>query len=155
MQSAPAGAAGDESERDSGKVKKRTIIILVSVLGGLVLLVTLFAGAIVGIVFYTISHSEAAQTAKSFLENSEKLKQDIGEVKDFGSIITGNISSQDQSGEARLNIKVIGARRPVNATVLMMYKTGRNWRVTDAAYENEAGQTVQLVNKYDPDSQGQ
>ena len=130
---------------------KRTIIILVSVLGGLVLLAALFAGAIVGLVFYTISHSEAAQTAKSFLASSEKLKQDIGEVKDFGSLITGNISSQNQSGDATLNIKVIGARRTVNATVVMMYRAGRNWRVTDATYTNEAGQTVELVDKYGPD----
>ncbi|HYY55691.1 MAG TPA: cytochrome c oxidase assembly factor Coa1 family protein [Pyrinomonadaceae bacterium] len=130
---------------------KRTIIILVSVLGGLVLLVALFAGAIVGLVFYTLSRSEAAQTAKSFLQSSEKLKQDIGEVKDFGSLITGNISSQNQSGDATLNIKVIGERRTVNTTVVMMYRAGRNWRVTDATYTNEAGQTVELVDKYGPD----
>ena len=127
---------------------KKSIVILLSVLGGLLLLVVLFVGAILGIVFYTISHGEAAQTAKSFLRSNEKLKQDIGEVKDFGSIITGNVNTQNNSGDATLNIKVIGERRTVNATVVLMYRAGRNWRVTDATYVNEAGQTVQLLDKY-------
>ena len=127
---------------------RKGVVILLSVLGALVLLIVLFVGAILGIVFYTLSRSEAAQTAKSFLQSNEKLKQDIGEVKEFGSIITGNISSQNNSGDATLGIKVIGERRTVNATVVMIYKAGRNWRVTDASYVNEAGQTVELLDKY-------
>lgn len=127
---------------------RKSIVILLSVLGGLVLFVVLFVGAILGIVFYTISNSEAAQTAKGFLRSNEKLKQDIGEVKDFGSLITGNINTQNNSGEATLGIKVIGERRRVNATVVMMYREGRNWRVTDATYVNEAGQTIDLMDKY-------
>jgi hypothetical protein len=131
-------------------VTKKTVIILASVLGGLVLLAALFVGAILGIVFYTLSQSEAARTAKTFLQSSEKLKQDIGEVRDFGSIITGNINTQNNSGEATLNIKVIGERRTVNATVTLMYRAGRNWRVTDASYMNEAGATVELLDNYGP-----
>jgi len=131
---------------------KRNILILVSVLGGLVLVAVLFVGAILGIVFYTLSQSEAARTAKSFLQTSEKLKQDIGDVKDFGSIITGSINSRDSSGDATLSIKVIGERRTVNATVVMMYRAGRNWRVTDATYRNEAGQTIELLDGYGADS---
>jgi hypothetical protein len=131
-------------------VTKKTVIILVSVLGGLVLLAALFVGAILGIVFYTLSQSEAARTAKAFLQSSEKLKQETGEVRDFGSIITGSINTRNNSGEATLNIKVIGERRTVNATVTLMYRAGRNWRVTDASYVNEAGQTVGLVDNYGP-----
>src|SRR4051812_43235865 len=103
---------------------KKTLVILLSVLGGLVLLVVLFVGSILGIVFYTISHSEATQTAKGFLRSNEKLKQDIGGVKDFGSIITGSVNTQNNSGDATLNLKVIGERRAVNATVVLMYRAG-------------------------------
>lgn len=127
---------------------KKTIVILLSVLGALALVVVLFVGAILGIVFYTISHSEAARTAKGFLQSNEKLRQDIGQVKDFGSIITGNVNTQNNSGDATLNIKVIGERRSANATVVLMYREGRSWRVTDATYTNEAGQTVDLVADY-------
>jgi hypothetical protein len=123
---------------------KKTLAIILGAVGGLVLLIVLFVGAIVGGVFYIISHSEAAQTARSFLQNNARLKQDIGEVKDFGSIITGHIRNND----AELNIKVIGERRTANATVTLMYKEGHQWRVTDATYRNEQGQTVELLDKY-------
>lgn len=121
---------------------KKTLAIILGVVGGLVLLVLLFIGAIVGGVFYIISHSEAAATAKSFLQSNAKLKADIGEVKEFGSIITGSIKNND----AQLNIKVIGQRRTVNATVVLMYR--HSWRVTSATYRNEQGQTVELLDKY-------
>ena len=131
---------------------KKTWLLILSLVGALVLLVVLFVGAIVGIVFYTISQSEAAQTARSFLRNNEKLKQDIGEVKDFGKIITGSVKSRNNSGDATLYIKVIGERRTVNATVVLMYRAGRNWRVVEATYPNEAGQTVDLLESYGPSS---
>lgn len=121
---------------------KKTLAIILGVIGGLALLIVLFAGAIVGGVFYIISHSEAATTARSFLQNNAKLKEDIGAVKDFGSIITGHIRNND----AELNIKVIGERRTVNATVTLMYR--HSWRVTGATYRNEQGQTVELLDKY-------
>ncbi|HEX8137800.1 MAG TPA: cytochrome c oxidase assembly factor Coa1 family protein [Pyrinomonadaceae bacterium] len=127
---------------------KKNIVIILSILGVLALLVVLFVGAILGIVFYSISHSEAAQTAKSFLQSNERLKQDIGEVKEFGSIITGSVKSHNDSGDATLSIKVIGERRTVNARVVLMYRAGRNWRVTEANYRNEAGETVELLDKY-------
>jgi hypothetical protein len=132
-------------------MSKRTLVIILGVVGALVLLGVLFVGAILGVVFYSISHSAAAQTAKSFLQSNERLKQDIGEVKDFGSIITGSVNTQNNSGEANLNLKVIGERRTAPATVVLMYRAGRNWRVTAATYTNEAGQTVDLLNQYGTD----
>jgi hypothetical protein len=46
-------------------------------------------------------------------------------------------------------LKVIGERRSVNATVDLVYRDGRQWRVTAASYKNEAGQTVDLLNAYE------
>jgi hypothetical protein len=132
-------------------MSKRPLVIILSVLAALVLLVVLFAGAIIGIVFYSVSQSDAAKTAKTFLRNSERLKQDIGEVKDFGSLITGSVKSRNNNGDATLYIKVIGQKRTTNATVVLMYRSGRNWRVTEATYENEAGQTVDLIGQEETD----
>jgi hypothetical protein len=128
---------------------KKLLILIFSILGALALLVVLFAGAIVGLALYTIGHSEAAMTAKSFLKQNEKLKEDIGEVQDFGSFVTGNVNVQNSDGNATLYLKVIGARRTVNASVDLAYRQGQKWRVTDASYVNEAGQTVDLMQKYD------
>jgi hypothetical protein len=126
---------------------KKLVIIIGSILAGLVLIIALFAGAIIGSVLYGISHSEAATTAKSFLRSSEKLKQEIGEVKDFGYFVTGSIRSHSDAGNASLNLKVIGERQTVNATVDLMYRQGRQWRVTDATYKNGAGQIIDLSDK--------
>lgn len=128
---------------------KKLIIIIVGVIAALGLIIALFVGAIVGITFYSISHSEAAVTAKDFLRSSEKLQQDIGKVQDFGTFITGSINTRNADGAAQLNLKVIGERRTVNASVELMYRQNRAWRVTGASYVNEAGQTVDLLGQYE------
>ena len=131
---------------------KKIVIIIGSIVAGLALIVVLFAGAIIGSVFYGISQSEAATTAKNYLRSSEKLKQDIGEVKDFGYFVTGSIKSNNNDGDASLNLKVIGERKTVNASVYMMYRQGRQWRVTEASYKNEAGQTIDLSGTYESET---
>jgi hypothetical protein len=127
---------------------KKLLIIVFSILGSLFLLVALFVGAILAVAFYTIGHSEAALTARKFLKQNEKLKAEIGEVQDFGSFVTGSIDTNSSEGTATLSLKVIGARRTINATVSMLYGQTGKWRVTDASYVNEAGQTVYLLDKY-------
>ena len=128
---------------------KKIIVIVVSIAIVVGLLIAVVVGGIVGFAFYSVSHSEAAVTAKDFLRKNERLKQDIGEVKDFGSFVTGNINVHDSDGEATLNLKVIGERRTVNASVELAYRNGRAWRVTGGSYKNEAGQTIDLLNIYE------
>ena len=128
---------------------KKIIITVVAVAMIMGLLVVVFVGGIVGFAFYSIGHSEAAITAKDFLKNNKKLKDEIGDIKDFGSFVTGNINVHNDNGDATLNIKVIGERKTVNASVDMVYRSGRPWRVSSATYVNDAGQTVNLLNPYD------
>jgi hypothetical protein len=128
---------------------RKAIIVVGIVLLTIGLLIVLFVGGIVGLAFYSIGKSEAATTAKNFLRNNDRLKEEIGEVKDFGRFITGNINVQNNDGNATLNLKVIGERDTVNATVEMLYKNGREWRITTASFKNKAGQTVNLLNAYD------
>lgn len=127
---------------------KKILFIVVGVLVGLALIVAILTGGIIGITLYSIGQSEAAETAKTFLRNNEQLKRDIGEIKDFGSFVTGNISFKNSDGDATINIKVIGARKTVNASVDLIYRSGRPWRVVAASYQNEAGQNVDLQNPY-------
>jgi hypothetical protein len=127
---------------------KKIVIIIVSIVVALGLLIGGFAGGVVLFVFYQVGHSDAAHQARTFLKNNERLKQDIGEVKEFGSFVTGSISVQNGSGSALIDLKVIGERKTVNATVELMYRNGQQWRVTGASYTNGAGQTVGLLNPY-------
>lgn len=128
---------------------KKIVAIVVIVLVVMGLVVVISAGGIVGFVFYSVGNSEAATVARTYLHNNEKLKQDIGDVKDFGSFVTGSLNVQNSEGDARLNIKVNGTRKTVNATVDLTYRSGRPWHVVGASYTNEQGQLIELLNPYD------
>jgi len=127
---------------------KKIILIIAGIVGVLALIVALFVVAIGWFVFRTIGNSEAAETARTYLRNNEQLKQDIGEVKDFGSFVTGQVNVHNSDGEATLHFKVIGERKVVNATVDLSYRSNRNWRVTGASYERD-GQTIDLMRPYE------
>lgn len=128
---------------------KKIIIVVVSIVVALGLIVAIFVGGIVGIALYKIGTSEAAETARTFLRSNERLKQDIGEVKDFGSIVTGNVDIKNRDGNATINLKVIGERKEVNASVDLAYRDGQPWRVIGASYKNDAGETIELFNPYE------
>jgi hypothetical protein len=129
---------------------KKLFIVIGGIVAGAVLLIAIFVGLIVGLAFYSVSHSQAAETARNFLRTNEKLKQEIGAVNDFGTFVTGSVNSQGAEGEATLYLKVIGEKKTVNAKVDLMYQSGRAWRVTDASYENDAGHNVELLEQYEP-----
>ena len=116
---------------------KKIVLIVVGIVSVIAVVVALFVGSIVWFAFSTISNSKAADAARTYLRTNEALKRDIGEVKDFGSFITGNINVQNQSGEATLNIKVYGERKTVNATVDLTYRGNEDWRVTEAWYDDD------------------
>jgi hypothetical protein len=128
---------------------KKIVLITVALVVVLGVVVLAFVGGIVGFALYQVGNSEAAVKAKDFLRTSEKLKLDIGEVKDFGSIVTGSVNFESGNGEATLNLKVIGERKTVNASVHLLMVSGSNWRVSSASYVNELGQTINLLDPYD------
>lgn len=128
---------------------KKIVLIVVGVVVVLGLVVALFVGGIVGFALYQVGNSEAAEKAKDYLRTSEKLKQDIGEVKDFGSIVTGEFNLSNNSGRATLNLKVIGERKTVNASVELVLVSGNQWRVSSASYVDNSGQTIDLLDPYD------
>jgi hypothetical protein len=128
---------------------KKIVLIVVGVVAVLGLLAAIFVGGIVGFALYTVGNSEAAARSKEFLRNSEKLKSDIGEVTDFGSIVTGSVNVDNNNGKATLHLKVIGERKTVNASVDLVYTNGSTWRVIAASYESASGQTIDLLDPYD------
>lgn len=128
---------------------KKIILIVLGVVVVLGFIVLIFVGGIVGSVFYGISNSEAANVSREFLKNNAQLKQDIGEIKEFGSWVTGNINIDGGDGTAQINLKVVGERKTVNAMVELMYRNGKQWRVMAASYRNAEGQTIDLLNPYE------
>lgn len=128
---------------------KKIVLVVVAVVVVLGLLAAIFIGGIVGVALYSVGNSEAAAKAKDFLRNNDELTNDIGEVKDFGSIVTGSVNVANNNGEATLNLKVIGERKTVNASVDLVYTNGSAWRVSAASYVNSSGQTIDLLDPYD------
>lgn len=128
---------------------KKIVFVVVALVGVLALLAAVFVGGIFGVVLYQVGNSEAAAKAKDYLRNNDKLADDIGEVKDFGSVITGSVNVANNNGEATLHLKVIGERKTVNASVDLIYTNGSAWRVSAASYVNPSGQTIDLLDPYD------
>jgi len=130
---------------------KKILLIIGGIVVVLGLIVALFVGGIVFFVFRTIGNSEAADTARTYLRNNEKLKQEIGEVKDFGWLVSGNINFSNGDGVATLYLKAIGEKGDANARVDLQYRDNRAWRVTGASYTRD-GKTVDLMQAYGPPS---
>ena len=127
---------------------KKILLIIGGVVLVLAFVVICFVGAIVGFALYQTSHSEAASRARDFLRNNEKLQSDIGTVKDFGSIVTGNFNFHNGDGASTLHLKVIGEKKTVNATVELIL-SNREWSVISAHYVDSSGQTIPLLDPYD------
>ena len=132
---------------------KRIVILVGVAVVAVGFLVVLFVGGIVGFALYTMGHSDAAVTAKDFLRNNQRLKDDIGQVQDFGALVSGSVNVHNSNGDASIGLKVIGERRSVNATVGLVYRDGRPWRVVSASYINDAGRVVDLINAYEAEQQ--
>jgi hypothetical protein len=132
---------------------KRIVILVGVAVLAVGLLVVIFVGGIVGFALYSVGNSEAAVTAKEFLSNNQRLKDDIGEVKDFGKLVSGSINVHNSNGDATIALKVIGERSTVNATVGLAYRDGRPWRVVSASYVNQAGRVVDLIDAFEAQRQ--
>jgi uncharacterized protein YpmS len=130
-------------------IKKKSVFVVGGVLVVLALLTTIFIVVIVFLGLYTVKNSESAEKAQDYLRQSEKLKQDIGEVQKFGNIVTAAINDRNGNSEVTLKLKVFGEHKTVNATVDLMLVQGNAWRVTSASYVNSNGQTVKLLDPYD------
>lgn len=128
---------------------KRALLIASGVVAAVALVVAVVAGAVVGFAFYTLDRSAAAQTAKTFLRQNERLKQEIGEVRDFGYFTSGSIGTQGAPGEAELRLKTIGVNRTVNATVSLATRGGQDWRVVDAFFDEPSGERIYLTKNFD------
>ena len=123
---------------------KKILIIVAAVVLVIGLIVVVFVGGIIAVVFYSIGRSEAAETARYYLRTNERSKQDIGEIKDFSKFVTGSINLNNGSGNATINLKVIGERKTVTASVDLIYRNGQPFVVVTPAGET-APRSLRLV----------
>ena len=129
--------------------KKKIVLMVGGMLAVLAVVILVFILGIFFLGFYTVKNSESAEKAKAYLRTNEKLKQDIGEVQNFGNIVTGAINDRNGESEVTLQLKVFGARKTVNATVNLMLVQSNTWRVTSASYVDSNGEKINLLDPYD------
>ncbi len=101
----------------------------------------------VGSMISSMGHTEAAETAKEFLRQNRKLKDFTGELRESPSFVGGKINANDAGGEAYLSFEVEGERKEVTANVSLRSQNKGNWQIADADYIDDAGETVDLLNK--------
>jgi cbb3-type cytochrome oxidase subunit 3 len=128
---------------------KKILLIVAGIVVALGLIVVLFVGGITFFIFRTIGSSEAADAARAYLRSNEKLKRDIGEVKDFGWLVTGNINISNGEGVATLYLTAKGEKGDADTRVDLQYRNSRAWRVTGASYTLN-GERVDLMDAYGP-----
>jgi hypothetical protein len=80
---------------------------------------------------FSIKNSTAYQTAIWFLASNEKVKEQIGEVRNFGAFPGGEIQFKNGYGHAVLNITVYGLKGSVSAQVLLIKEPEQMWEVRD------------------------
>jgi len=88
--------------------KKKIIWIVVSIALGLLLLVCLFAGAIVVAVFSSIKNSEPSKHALAVATQDPRVQAALGSPVKPGWIAGGSINVAGDSGDADLNIPLQG-----------------------------------------------
>ena len=105
---------------------------------------TLFAGAIVGIVFTTIRNSDVTTQAMAQIQEDPRVRDKLGEPIEIGWLITGNISvdgvGSSRTGSAELNIPISGPRGSGDVAVFADLQNGSwNFSTMNFSVDGEDG----------------
>ncbi|MFN2533154.1 MAG: hypothetical protein ABR555_17865, partial [Pyrinomonadaceae bacterium] len=128
---------------------KKLVLSALLIILALGLIVVAVAGGIVGYAYYQLGHSASADVARTFLKTNQKLTRQIGQIKDFGTFVTGSINVGNENSGATLKLKVIGERKTINAFVDLVYRRGGQWQVTSAYFLDEQGRRITLLDAYE------
>jgi uncharacterized RDD family membrane protein YckC len=91
----------------------------------------LFICSIITIVIATMKNSGAYKEATYQIKNNPAIIKQVGEVKGFGFMPTGSISTVNGVGEAELNIDVKGKIRDINVYVKLHKNSHEKWIIED------------------------
>jgi uncharacterized RDD family membrane protein YckC len=94
----------------------------------------------IGIAFFTFTflfagsamkNSDAYKVAISEIEQNKEILSEIGGIKDYGMMPTGNVNISNGYGEAQLNIKVIGNDKDLNVGVYLTKEPNGEWKLIE------------------------
>ena len=85
------------------------------------------------ILYFVVSNTDAYVAAKQYVLSSDRIRNEIGNVRGFGLIPSGSISvssnSQGETGEAVINLLVKGDKRFKELILYLNKQADTNWEV--------------------------
>lgn len=84
----------------------------------------LFAGT-------AMKNSDAYKVAVQGIEQNESILYETGGIKGYGMFPTGSINISNSTGQAELQIKVIGNRKDLNVSVYLTKEPNGNWELIE------------------------
>lgn len=97
----------------------------------------LFSIFVFFIIVGSMKKSDAYKTAVVEIENNQQLKNEIGEITDYGMFPTGSINYVDGYGEAELEIKVIGTKETKSVYVYLIKEIDKEWKLVEMIDEDD------------------
>ena len=89
------------------------------------------------IIVGSMKKSDAYKTAIVEIENNQQLKNEIGEITDYGMFPTGSINYVDGYGEAELEINVIGTKETKSVYVYLIKEIDKEWKLVEMIDEDD------------------
>ena len=88
---------------------------------------------VIGIIIIVIGNSNALSAAKTYVLNSDSLKNEIGDIREFGITYTGGIEiSSDSAGEdgtANISLIIKGSKKFKELDFYVVKEKKQNWEV--------------------------
>ena len=109
--------------RNSNKTKILPIILT------LTSVIAVFFFSIFFFISTFMKNSEAYKTAIKEIEQNKEILIEIGEIKGYGFMPTGNISTENGKGEAQLQITVLGKKNDIVVEVYLTKEINNNWKL--------------------------
>lgn len=122
------------------------VVLLVGVIG---VTLVLCAGGLVAMVFHMMRSSPAYTMAMQRLNEESAIMRRLGEPIEPGWLMTGNVTTSDEAGQANMRVPLKGAKESAEVFIEAVKRAGQ-WKLTYLAvqFENdEAGKRVVVVER--------
>ena len=84
----------------------------------------LFWMGLVLIMVLTFRRSDAFETTKQYCQNNQEILSQTGEIKYYGILVAGNMSTGGQGGSADLSFTIVGAKGNFSANSKLTKRSG-------------------------------
>lgn len=103
-----------------------------------------FIGVVVFIAFSAVRHSDAYETALARATHDARVQAALGTPLESGWFVTGNLSTNGNSGGANLRFTLLGAKQEGSVHVVGT-REANDWHYTTLTVKPDHGETIDLL----------